>query len=790
MDSGVQQVQTVEDLAALLRDLRRRHARSRRDSSLTYRELAARTGWSPTAIAEYFTARTLPPTDRFDALLEVLGAEPAERRALADARDRVEEANRRVNRHSTTPQVSSKAVPCQLPAAPGMFTGRVREFAELDAILAGQSDTLLIAAIGGTGGIGKTWLALHWAYQRLDRFPDGQLYVNLRGFDPSGQPTPAGAAVRGFLDALGVKPATLPVELDAQVARYRSLVTGKRMLILLDNARDVDHVAPLLPGSPTCTVLVTSRRHLTGLAALHGARLLDLDVLPEPDARELLAHHLGSERLVAESEAVAELLAVCAGLPLAVRIVAARAEHHPDFPLAVLAEELRDARMDALDAGDLRVNLRAVLSWSYLTLSTKAANLFRLLGIAPGPDISLPAAACLAGQPAGEVRVLLQELEQASLVQQYVPGRHRMHDLIRLYADDAAHHDLAQDVREAALQRLLDFYTHTAHAADRFSDPHRPPIQLTPPAPGVYPQPLPDASAALAWLDTELAALLAAQHLASSLAWHPTVWQLAWTLNTFLHRQGHRHDLLVVWQAALVAAAHLPDPSPRIIAHRVLGGAYTDLGRRDEGIEHLHQALALAEEHHEPLHQARTHWMLALASGRRGDNQRALEHATRARDLFRALDQPVWEAEALSLVGWCMARLGEFDTARTHCQTALTLLRHHHHPDGEASTLDCMGYIAHHVGDRRQAIECYQQALAVLRPLGHTSEAADTLDALGHPHVALGEYEQARVVWREALLLYQEQGRDDHADRVQQQLEDINNRDGPRWSRHAAINDM
>jgi DNA-binding SARP family transcriptional activator len=420
-------------------------------------------------------------------------------------------------------------VPRRLPAPPPLFTGRATELAALDTVFDTPSDaggTVVISAIGGPGGIGKTALALHWAHQHLHRFPDGQLYVNLRGFDPSGRPTPTGTAIRGFLDGLGVDPATLPVDLDAQVARYRSLVAGKRMLIVLDNARDIDQVIPLLPDTPTCTVLVTSRRHMPGLAALYGAHLLDLDVLLEPDARELLARHLGRQRLAAEPAAVADPLTVCAGLPLAVVIVAARAQYHHAFPLAVLAEELRDAssRLDGLDAGDLRVNLRAVLSWSIRTLSPQAANLFALLGIAPGPAISLPAATSLAGQPAVPVRMMLRELEHASLVTQYAPSHYRMHDLIRLYATDAAHHDLTQDIRDAALRRVLD--THTAGC---LLNRHRVP------ALGVHPPLLPDIQLVLALLETEHATLLAAQR-----AWHPVVCQLAWPLTRTCLSGGRR----------------------------------------------------------------------------------------------------------------------------------------------------------------------------------------------------------------------------------------------------------
>jgi len=672
--------------------------------------------------------------------------------------------------------------PRQLPAAPGLFTGRAAELLALtDAATRTGPDagaTVVISAIGGAGGIGKTALALHWAYQHLHRFPDGQLYVNLRGFDPSGQPACVRDVVRGFLIDLGVDLSTLPDDLDAQTARYRSLVAGKRMLIVLDNAGDLDQVTPLLPGSPTCTVVVTSRRHLAGLT-LHGACLLDLDVLPEADARDLLARHLGPERLVAEPEAVAELLVVCAGLPLAIRIVAARAQHHPTFPLAVLADELRDvsARLDGLDAGDLWVNLRAVLAWSVRTLGPRAASLFGLLGIAPGPDISLPAAASLAALPEGQVRVVLRELEHASLAQQHAPGRYRMHDLIRLNATDTAHKELAEEVRDAALRRVLDFYVHAAHTAARLLVPHRRPIELGPLASGALAHRLLDAPAAVAWFEAERPNLIAAQQVAAAHAWHLTVWQLAWAVSTFHHRRGRLHEELAAWQAALEAAAHLPDdPTTRARTHQYLGRAYTVLGHHEEAISHQHQALALADSMPDPTDQAHTHRELAYAWEQRGDDRQALHHATRALDLFRTLDQPVWEAYALNAVGWYAARLGDFDIARDHCQTALALHQHHHNPTGQAAALDSLGNIEHHTDHDHQAIDYYQQALSLYRASGHIYQRANTLDRLGHPYVALGQREQARATWRQALELYQQQGRTEDAERVRQRLDAL---DGP-----------
>lgn len=663
-------------------------------------------------------------------------------------------------------------LPRQLPAAPRRFTGRARELARLTETRDEQADsgaTPVISAIGGAGGIGKTWLALHWAHQHLDRFPDGQLYVNLRGFDPSGEPMPPATAVRGFLDALGVAANAVPAELDAQAGLYRSLVAGKRMLIVADNARDAAQVVPLLPGSATCTVLVTSRSQLTGLISAHGAHAVSLDVLPREDARHLLAGRLGRARVTAEPDAVTALLDYCAGLPLALSVVAASALTRPELPLSMLAAELRDAsaRLDALAGGDLAANVRAVLSWSYDALDPETAGVLELLASAPGPDVGLPGAASLLARPAAATRALLRELEHASLLQQHAPGRYRMHDLVRLYAADR---DRSSVERDAALRRMLDFYTHTAHGAARLLAPHRQPIRLDPPAPGTHPHELPDASAATAWLDLEHSNLLAAQHTAATRSWHPTVWQLAWTLDTFHRHQGRLHDRLAAWRAAVEAADHLPDPATRSLAHRLLGLAYADLGRHEEAIRHLHESLALAERDQNPTEQAHTHLWLARAWEQRGDDRQALNHATRGLELFRALEQPIQQADALNAVGWYAARVGEYETALTHCRAAVAVYRAHDDVAGEAATLDSLGYVEHRAGHHHQAVELYQQALALYSGLGNTYESSDVLDHLGHPHAALGQHEQARTAWCQALDLYRRQERDDEVERMQRQI--------------------
>jgi DNA-binding SARP family transcriptional activator/Tfp pilus assembly protein PilF len=684
-----------------------------------------------------------------------------------------------------TAAAAAAPVPRQLPAPPRWFTGRDAELARLDEALTAEPDgvpqqsgtraaaTVVISAIGGSGGIGKTWLALAWAHRHSEQFPDGQLFVDLHGFSPTQEPMASAVAVRGFLDALGVEVGRIPTDLDAQAALYRSLVAGKRMLMVLDNAATAEQVVPLLPGSPACTVLVTGRARLASLIDRHGARHLTLDVLSRDEARALFAARLGADRMAAEPGAVDELVELCGGYPLALSITARDAATRPGIPLAEVAAELRELGLEMLDHDtDPAASLPAVLSWSLRRLTDQQRTVFGLLGIAPGPDTILPAVAALTGLTPARARKALSALEEAALLERRPHGRYAMHDLVRAYAATTAH-DLPDDVREAAVVRVMDFHLHTAHAAERLLHPHRPLVQPNSTAPGVHPHPLPDAAAAMAWLQAEHATLLATQHTATAHGRHHVVWHLAWTLDTFHYRRGHLRDALATWRAALDAAAQLPDPTTRSRAHRSLGNACARLGLHEEATGHLDQALALAVRHHDPTEQAHTHQALAYAWGHRGDDRQALDHARHALDLYRTLDQPVLEADMLNQVGWYAGCLGDFDTARDHCHAALTLHRHHHNPAGEAATLDSLGLIAHRTGDHRQALDHYHQALTLYRTIGHVYEVAQTLDNLGHPHAALGQHDQARTAWREALELYREQGRDDDGERVRRQLGDL-----------------
>lgn len=375
----------------------------------------------------------------------------------------------------TLPAVDTppSVTPRQLPAPPSPFIGRDDELNHLHSALdiPDAAATVVISALGGAGGIGKTWLALHWAHRHTDRFPDGQLFVDLRGFSPTGDTVEPAVAVRGFLDALGVDPGRIPTDLDGQAALYRSLVAGKRMLIVLDNAATSDQVVPLLPGTPTCTVLVTSRRKLASLIDRHGARHVTLDVLDRNDARALLTARLPADRVAAEPDAVGELVTLCGAYPLALAITARASATRPAIPLTEIAAELRALGLEALDNDtDPAAGLPTVLSWSLRHLTEQQRIVFALLGIAPGTDTTPPATAALTGLPDSTARRALAALEEASLLERRPGSRYAMHDLVRAYATTTAT-ALPDDVRETALVRTIDFHLHTAHAAAYLLNP-------------------------------------------------------------------------------------------------------------------------------------------------------------------------------------------------------------------------------------------------------------------------------------------------------------------------------
>jgi DNA-binding SARP family transcriptional activator/tetratricopeptide (TPR) repeat protein len=643
--------------------------------------------------------------------------------------------------------------PAQLPADVPGFAGRTLAMHTMDNLL--TETALAVAVVSGTAGVGKTALAVHWSHAVRSRFPDGQIFVNLRGFGPTGQVVSPQEALRGLLDALDVAPGRVPATLDAQAALYRSVVAGRRLLIVLDNARDVEQVRPLLPGTATVVVVVTSRAQLTGLLA-DGASSVPLGLLSRVEAEELLTNRLGPA-VVVQRDALDQVITACARLPLALSIAVARTRQ-TTFPLSALAAELEEAgdRLDALEVGDPAGDVRAVLSWSYTALSEPAARLFRLLGLAVGPDIDEPALSGLAGVPARELRGSLRELTRASLVTEYAPGRYTLHDLLREYAAELARRDDAEDVRRSATVRLLDHYAHSAYAADRLLNPPREPVLLPlgAPAPGSAPRRFADLTAAMTWFGEHHAVLLAALRHAAATGLDRLAWQLAWALDTYSSRKGHLHDQRESWQTAIECAARLGELPAHAYAHRNLAQADIKLGRWTEANDNLRHALDLFTTLGDRIGQARTQHHLAYLWGQRKEPAPALDHAMRALALFAGTDDRAGQAEVLNAIGWYHAMLGEFAHTLTYCRQALEIFVADGDLHGATGTWDSLGYAHHHLGHHTEAIDCYQQGITLARTLQHDYFVAELLVHLGDTHRAAGRPAAARIAWTEAEQLF------------------------------------
>jgi DNA-binding SARP family transcriptional activator len=659
-------------------------------------------------------------------------------------------------------------VPAQLPHSMPGFSGRQAQLDQLNELLPSDehdaAGTIVVTAIAGTAGVGKTALAVHWAHQIRDRFPDGQLYVNLRGFDPAGSAMEPAEAIRGFLDAFAVPPDRIPPDLDAQAALYRTLLADRRVLIVLDNARDSSQVRPLLPGTPLSLVIVTSRNQLLSLVATDGAQPIVVDLLSPGEARSLLVRRLGTERIAAEPAAVGQIIDSCAGLPLALSIVSARASANIRLPLADLAEELREARggLYALDGGDIHTNIRAVFSWSYNALSPPTARLFRLLGLHAGPDIGLPGAASLIGVPVPQARALLTELTRAHLLTSRGNKRFTFHDLLRAYASELAEaNDPAED-RRAAVHRVLDHYLGTAYRADELLRPSRDDvITLGSPSPLVITENLRDRHEALKWFASEYQVLLAALRQAANDGLDVHTWQLAWALTSFFGRSGRWHEAAAFQETALEAAKHLSDPYAQAKSHGCLAYTSTGLRRYDDAHAHLLHALKFYQNLGDQPGQAHALWSLAWVFDQQGSYQEALSHAQQAFELFRAAGHRTGQARALNAVGWFHIQLGDHEMGLMHCQRALDLQREIGDHFGLADTLGSIASADQHLGRHQEAVAHYQEALQLFREFGARHGEADTLSCLGDAYLAYGHPAAARKAWHRALAIFFELGHPD-----------------------------
>jgi DNA-binding SARP family transcriptional activator len=723
-----------------------------------------RDGRQAEAFAAYQHARNV--------LVEELGTEPGPE--LQQLQQRILAADP-VLTQPAAPPTAEKFAPKELPAPVSHFIGRAAELAELSHLAAGGAvPALVICAVGGTAGVGKTALAIRWAHQAAGRFPDGQLYVNLRGYDP-GEPLSAADTLAGLLQALGVPGQEIPVEMEERARLYRSRLAGRRVLVLLDNARDGEQVRPLLPGTPGCVAVVTSRDALAGLVARDGAARLDLDLLPLDDAVALLTELIG-EPARADPDAAAELARCCARLPLALRVAAELAAARAAVPLTDLVADLvgQQKLLDLLDADDdPRTAVRAVFSWSYQQLSDESARMFRLLGLHPGPDITVPAAASLAALAEAGARRLLQGLARAHLIAEHVPGRYAFHDLLRAYAAEQAHHTESDTARREAAGRVLDHYLHTAARAALLLDPSEEPMVLAPPRPGAAAGQPADRRQAMAWFEAEHQVLLAAVSLAAGSGFDSHAWQLPWAMTPFLQPRGHWREWAATQRTALAAATRLGDTAAQALSGRLLAMACTDLGDHDQARGHFATSLRLYQRLGNRLGEAQIEYCLSFAAERQGRYADALGHAEHALRMCQAIGDKAGEAIALNAVGWYHGHLGDYRQARVFCRQAVTLCAEADYRCLEGLAWDSVGYAEHHLGNLAGAAACYQRALSLNRESGDRFSEAGTLTRLGDTRLATGELALAREAWQQALAILDDLQHPD-ADKARAKLASIN----------------
>jgi len=750
--------------------------RRREAAGLTQEELSKRSGLSVRAIGNLERLAAKPHARSVRLIVAALGLP-------ADAADDLVTRSRAA-RDGSPAEVpdrgrSTAAVPRQLPAAVAHFAGRAAELATLERAAAGGPGVpVVILAIGGMAGVGKTALALHWAHRAARRFPDGQLYVNLRGYDQSAEPADAAEVISRLLGSLGLAPDAIPAGLEGREALYRSVLADRRVLVMADNARDAAQVRPLLPGAPGSLLLVTTRSPLTGLAAADGGCVVNLDVPDPHEAAELLSARLGADRIDAEPEAAAELIRLCGQLPLALAIAAARAAAS-GWSLATLAAELADEtrRLGSLRLGEAAADVKAVFSWSYRHLSPAAARMFRLLGIHPGPDISVAAAASLAGLPPPEAASALRVLVDVALATERVPRRHSLHDLVRSYAAEQARAEDTPAERREAAERVLEHYLRSANSAARVLGTGCDILALGPPPPGVTPDAIRDGGQAMAWFGAEHKTLLPAIRLATELGFADHVQQLPQVFAPYLEGAGHWHDLAAAHQLAVTCAEQLNDLAGQAQAYRNLGHSRIRLGQVSQARTHLTRSVALARQLGDGVAEAYAHLGLAIACECEGQIAESLSSSKRALDLAETSGDLVLQAKASNYAGYDYARLGDLSQALAYCEHALELHRQVSQPWLEANTWDSLGYIYHHLGNPQRSVGSYARAIGLFGEVGNRYSSARTLVRLGDVYLAAADADGARSSWQRALTIFDELASPD-ASETRRRLRDLDQNAG------------
>ncbi|MEU3648096.1 NB-ARC domain-containing protein [Lentzea sp. NPDC034063] len=648
---------------------------------------------------------------------------------------------------------SKRRAPRLLPAAMPRFVGRAGHLRELTSLTEGTGP--VTAAITGTAGVGKSALAVQWAHSVADRFPDGQLHVNMRGFDRHRDPMAPGDVLSRFLEVLGVATERIPAALDDQAALYRELTADRRLLVVLDNVRDAEHVRPLLTGPSF--VLITSRDRLTGLAR----RDLTLDVLSTAEARALLVSRLGEDRV----DAADDLVAWCGGLPLALAIVAARAAEVPNLPLSALAAELADerTRLDLLDTGDAETSVRTVFQWSYQQLSPQAARMFRLVGVHPGPDLTIPAATSLAGEPAEEA---VRELVRANLLVEHAPGRFTCHDLLRVYAADRAEADEAQASRAAAVERMLDHYLHTLESLNRKHYWNHLGVLADPPVPSAAttPETFERPDEAETWFQAERTVLHAVVVLADERGHDRHTWQLVWFMTDLVERFGLWREWIGLFARATQSADRLGErvQVARLAFLRAVGHAR--LGELERALELFEATDLIWQEVGSVAGQVRARAGVAWVLGDLGRTHEAVEVARDSLDLLRGDEcrtPPRMRLALHQLAGALVLADRPAEVLELAAEwDALDGVPDPHTSGLMASEL-ARAYIG--LGRHAEAVPKLMGALESFGQMGTWVDLAYAENLLGDAHHEMGDLAEARAWWEKAASRYAEHEHPDEA---------------------------
>ncbi|ALG08298.1 AfsR/SARP family transcriptional regulator [Kibdelosporangium phytohabitans] len=649
-----------------------------------------------------------------------------------------------------TSAVRPAPIPRQLPANVSGFTGRAGHVQALDDMFESSN----IVTVAGVGGVGKTALALHWAHRNAERAPDGQLYLNLRGY-ASTPPMEPDEALARLLRGLGIGREKLPATPDEQAAMYRSLLADRQMLVVLDNAATADQVRPLLPGSPSCPVVVTSRDDLRGLTAVDGASLLVLDVLAPGESLALLTRIIGAARVEAEPQHAAQLTELCGHLPLALRIAAAHLSSQryltiEDY-LGELTEGERLTRL-AIDE-DREVAVRASFDLSYEKLDADTRRMFRLLGAVPGPDTTLPAVAALADLPTRQAARLMDRLVTAHLVEVPAAGRFQQHDLLRLYARERTV-DSAQDAEDAR-HRLFDWYLHTTDAAAEILNPTA--VRLPRPPAAAVPLSFTSDTQALAWLDAERANLAAAIHHAAdqslSVAWH-----LADAVRGYLFFRMAGREWLDLAEAGLRAAVARSEVDGEAAMRHSLAHVHFSLGDYEMALRHG----VPAGDHHRRAGNAAAEAEVRKWSGLScwlsGRFSEALEHLMPARDRYREVGNRSGEANIMNSIGLVYMELGRFHDALAQNEGALAIQLEIGSRFGEGVSHQVIGRAKAALGDYETAIAEQTAALEIYRSIGYRYGEATVMCTITVPYVETARYDEAERYGRDALGLAREIG--------------------------------